>query len=398
MSAEPSRPFASPLQLGGRSIGGWRGLWIFTLAVGAMLFLRDLFNSGAGLSISGDALWGRDFVNVYSAGALTLSGQLELLYSIDAYRQFQLDLFGTGLRYHNYSYPPVTLLYTWLFALLPYPAALLAWLGGTGALFGLAARPYCREAGLPLWAALLAPACLISLWAGHYGFLLGALWLGAFSLLDRRPLLAGLLIGVMVVKPHLAMLIPLVLLRRRAWTAFAAAAATAILLVLLSGAVFGFELWQTYLTETAMVQAAMVDDVGAFFLTMMPTLTPALSIAGLPVGLALAGQAMVALAAIFVLLARLPADPRQAGLATALATFLVLPYAFSYDMTVAGLAGLILFRQALAQGSRGQALIAGVAAFAPMAVMYLNVIPLPVAPLLIAWQLAAIVGLVRWKG
>jgi hypothetical protein len=394
MPAEPSPETSSPART---PIDGWRAFWIFALLIAAMIFLRDLLNTRDGLSISGDALWGRDFVNVYTAGTLTLAGQLDILYSVEAYRAFQLDLFDAGLRYHNYSYPPVTLLYAWLFAWLPYPLALLVWLGGTGVLFALAARPYCRGAGVPMWAALLAPACLINLWAGHYGFLIGALWLGAFHWLDRKPVLAGVLIGLMVVKPHLAVLAPLVLLRQRAWLAFAAAAATAILLVGLSMLLFGMELWRVYLGETALLQAAMVDDVGAFFLTMMPTLSPSLAIIGLPTALALVVQLMVAAGAIVLLLWALPADPRKAGLATAIATFLVLPYAFAYDMTVAGLAGLILFRHALEHGSRGQALLAGLAAFVPIAVMYLNVIHLPVAPVLIGWQLAAILGLVRWK-
>ena len=129
---------------------------------------------------SGQALWGRDFVNVYSSGALALQGRLDILYDVEAYRAFQLGLFDGELQHHNYSYPPVSLLYTWLFALLPYPAAWVAWLALTGAPFASAARPLLRGVGLPGWVALLAPASIINLWAGHYGFLIGALWLFAW--------------------------------------------------------------------------------------------------------------------------------------------------------------------------------------------------------------------------
>ncbi|HWT11461.1 MAG TPA: glycosyltransferase family 87 protein [Allosphingosinicella sp.] len=399
MSAEMTSPLrgpAEPLGVGPRrAVGGWEAFWILAAIVAAAIFLRDLLGTGAGLSIAGEALWGRDFVNVYSSGALVLQGRLELLYDVEAYRAFQLELLDGRLQNHNYSYPPVTLLYTWLFALLPYPAAWIAWLAGTGALFALAARPYLRSAGLPAWAALLAPASLINLWAGHYGFLIGALWLSAWRLLPRRPGTAGILIGLMVVKPHLAVLAPIVLLWRREWRAFAAAAATSVALAAVSAALFGPHLWATYLTETALLQAAMVDDVGAFFLTMMPTPTPALVLLGLPTWAAATLQAVVALAAIVTLLRYLPSDSGQAGLATATATFLVLPYAFAYDMTVAGLAGLILFRAALADGPRLFALAAGTAAFTPMAVIYLNAASLPLGPLLIAFQLLAMLGLLR---
>ena len=235
---------------------GWRIFWALAGAMFAFVIARDVAQTRwSDGSIAGVALWGRDFVNVWTSGTLTLRHQLSILYDVDAYRAFQTGLLGDGVKWHNYSYPPVTLLYTWLFALLPYPAALAVWLGGTGAFFARAARPYMREAGLPGWIAL------------------GGLWLSAFHLLPRRPAAAGALIGLMVVKPHLALLLPLVLLARREYRAFAAAAGTVVGLVALSVLLFGWQSWVTYLTGTARLQASMVGDVGTFFITMMPTLT-----------------------------------------------------------------------------------------------------------------------------
>lgn len=380
-SSEPGRP-------------AWRALWAVTLGIALFLYGRDLLQTrwSDDFSIGGVALWGRDFVNVYTSGALTLQHRLDILYDVQAYRAFQLDLFHQSLHDHNYSYPPVTLLYTWLFALVPYPVALIAWLAGTGALFARAARPYLAKAGLPAWLALLAPASIVNLWAGHYGFLVGALWLFAWHHLPKRPVLAGVLIGLMVVKPHLAVLAPLVLLRRGEWRAMFAAAATVAVLAGVSALLFGTELWVTYLTRTATAQAGMVDDVQTFFATMMPTVTTALAIVHVPTFAALAAQGAVALAAIFVLLKYLPKDSERAGLAAATATFLVLPYAFAYDMTVAGLGGLILLKESLADRRAWFVLAAALAAFLPMAVMWLNPAHFPIAPLLLAFQLAVLTG------
>lgn len=380
-SAEPGRP-------------AWRVLWMLTLGIGLFLYGRDLIQTRwpGDFSIGGVALWGRDFVNVYTSGALALHHRLDILYDVQAYRTFQLGLFHQSLHDHNYSYPPVTLLYTWVFALMPYPLALVAWLGGTGALFVRAARPYLAKAGLSAWLALVAPASIVNLWAGHYGFLVGALWLFAWHHLPKRPVLAGVLIGLMVVKPHLAVLAPLVLLRRGEWRAIAAAAATVAVLVGLSALLFGTDLWVTYLTRTATAQAGMVDDVQTFFATMMPTVTTALAILHVPTFAALAAQGAVALAAIFVLLKYLPKDSERAGLAAATATFLVLPYAFAYDMTVAGLAGLILLQESLDDRRAWLVLAAALAAFLPMAVMWLNPAHLPIAPLLLAFQVAVLIG------
>jgi alpha-1,2-mannosyltransferase len=371
---------------------GWRLFWALAGAMFAFVIARDVAQTRwSDGSIAGVALWGRDFVNVWTSGTLTLRHQLSILYDVDAYRAFQTGLLGDGVKWHNYSYPPVTLLYTWLFALLPYPAALAVWLGGTGAFFARSARPYMREAGLPGWIALAAPACLMNLWTGHYGFLIGGLWLSAFHLLPRRPAAAGALIGLMVVKPHLALLLPLVLLVRRDYRAFAAAAATVVGLVGLSVLLFGWQSWVTYLTGTARLQASMVGDVGTFFITMMPTLTPALATLGVPLPVAGAAQVIVALGAVALLLKRLPQDPHRAALAAATATFLVLPYAFAYDMTVAGLGGLILFRESLSEPHRPSwRLAAGTAALLPIALLWFGALHWPAAPPLLAFQLWAL--------
>lgn len=374
----------------------WAAAWFAAACIAILIFKRDLaMTDWAGdLSIAHQALWGRDFVNVYTSGSLVLNDRLDILYDIEAYRAYQLELFDQGLKYHNYSYPPVTLLYTWLPALLPYTAALALWLGGTGAFFVWAARPYLRGAGLPAWVAILAPASIVNAWAGHYGFLIGGLWLAAFHYLPRRPVLAGILIGCMIVKPHLAILAPIVFLYRREWRAFAAAAFTVVALVGLSILLFGPDLWTIYLTRTAMVQAAMVDDVRTFFIRMMPTIMPSLALAGVGTAVSAAVQIVVALGAIGLLLWRMPKDSEEAGLATATATFLVLPYAFNYDMTVAGLAGLLVLQRGRSGGSIAFTLAAAFAFLVPMSVMYFGLVDIPVGPPALIFQLLALLGLI----
>ncbi|MEA3051845.1 MAG: hypothetical protein QOG72_748 [Sphingomonadales bacterium] len=372
----------------------WTHGWLFALLLASLLFLQDAVQTHftPWPSIRGAAIWGRDFANVYTSGRLALEGRLDLLYDLRGYSAYQDVLFHGALRDHNYSYPPPTLLYTWIFALLPYPVALLAWLSLSVAAFAAAARPYLRDAGLPAWLALIAPATLLNVWAGHYGLLVGALWLGAFHLLPRRPLLAGVLIGLMVVKPHLAVLAPLILARRGEWKAFGAAFATVAGLAALSAAVFGPDLWLTWLGVTVGFQASMVDDVGAYFLMMMPTLVPTFSAFGMPAAAAWTLQILAGAAAIAALLLRMPSDSRSAGLAGGVATFLVLPYAFNYDMTVPGLAALLLFARLRSDPERGAALATGLAFLLPLTVQTFGLLNFP-AP---AFILAALLVLMLW--
>ncbi|HEX8482539.1 MAG TPA: glycosyltransferase family 87 protein [Allosphingosinicella sp.] len=374
----------------------WTLAWGFVLILASLLFLQDALSTHLTPwpSIRGTAIWGRDFANVYTSGNLMLEGRLDILYDLKAYSAYQDALFQGGLRNHNYSYPPPTLLYTWAFALVPYPLALLSWLILTGGAFAAAARPYLRDAGLPGWLALVAPATLLNVWAGHYGLLMGALWLGAFHLLPRRPVLAGILIGLMLVKPHLAVLAPLILARRGDWRAFAAAAATAAALVGVSALAFGPELWRTYLGVTVGVQGAMVDDVGTYFLTMMPTVVPSVSAFGFPGAAAWTLQILAAAGAIGALLLHMPKESRSAGLAGGVATFLVLPYAFNYDMTVPGLAALLMLARLRRDPASGPSFVLLLAFLLPLTVQTFGLLHLP-APALI---LAALLALMLRRG
>jgi alpha-1,2-mannosyltransferase len=368
----------------------WTLAWVFVLILVSLLFVQDVVATHftPSPSIRGQAIWGRDFANVYTSGRLMLEGRLDLLYDLKGYSAYQDVLFQGGLRAHNYSYPPPTLLYTWAFALLPYPVALLSWLLLTGTAFAAAARPYLREAGLPAWLALIAPATLLNVWAGHYGLLIGALWLGAFHLLPRRPVLAGMLIGLMLVKPHLAILAPLILARRGEWRAFAAAAFTAAALVAVSALAFGPDLWRIWLGVTVGVQTAMVDDVGTYFLTMMPTVVPTVSALGFPGAVAWALQLLAGGAAVAGLLLHMPRDSRSAGLAGGVATFLVLPYAFNYDMTVPGLAALLMLARLRREPENGASFILLLAFLLPLIVQTFGLLHLPAPALILAALLA----------
>lgn len=371
------------------------GAWVFVALLAILLFARDALSTHftPWPSIRGYAIWGRDFVNVWTSGKLLLQDRLDLLYDIHGYRAYMDSLFPNALRDHNYSYPPPTLLYTWVFALLPYLAALALWIAATGAAFVAAARPYLKQAGIPTWVAIVTPAAIANIWAGHYGLIIGALWLGAFHLLPRRPVLAGVMIGLMLMKPHLAILAPLILIRRGDWRAFAAAAVTLLLLVGASILLFGIEMWQTYLTRTAVVQVNMVDDVGTFFITMMPTVMPATAMVGIPNGWGWAIQILVALGAIAALLAWMPKDSRTAGLAGGVATFLVLPYGFNYDMTVPGLAALLVLHGLDKDAPLRLSLPAALAFSLPLSVMAFAFFRIEIGPPLLIFLLWALLRL-----
>lgn len=351
------------------------------------LFGRDLLRFDDGRVATG-AFWGRDFINVWTAGRLLLEGRLSLLYDMAAYHTWQVAQFGE-IGVHNFSYPPLVLPLMLPFGALPYPVALAAWLAFTGALFVHAARPWWREAtGWPAWAVLLTPAATINIWAGHYGFLIAALLLYGWRALERgRPHLAGLCFGLLAIKPHLAVLVPLVLLVRGEWRAIAAAAATVGALVGASVLLFPPVLWAEYLGVTAGVQAAMIDAGDGFFRYMSTSLATALIAAGMSKGTALAAQALAAAVAMaLVARAARHARLRDVALLAATATFLVLPYAFNYDLTLSAMAAAMLLARPLGAVDQRLALGGFMAAQVGMALIAAG---LPGMPMLLAGLLVA---------
>jgi hypothetical protein len=152
--------------------------------------------------------------------------------------------------FHPWVYPPYTLLLALPFGLMPW------WLsyGGFQALsFGAMAaalRPWANGSShywLLLGGVALCPAAAYTVGAGQNSFLSAALVLGGVWLLDRRPIAAGVLMGLLAFKPQLGLLIPVALVAAGAWRAVAGATAAVMLLLVTSLAVPGIPTWQGWL-------------------------------------------------------------------------------------------------------------------------------------------------------
>lgn len=357
MKSNPDRALATE----GSRLAAWLP-WLLGGCFVIVLALRDLMSIDQGV-IGGAAYWGRDFINVWTGGNLLLADRPDVIYDLAAYPEYQRGLFG-DIDPHYYSYPPITFPLATLFAALPYPFALALWLGGTGALFVVAARPWWPDrAGWPVLA-LLTPAALVNIWAGHYGFLVGALFLFGWRRIDDRPILAGVFFGLMLIKPHLAVLVPLVLILRGDWRVIASGAITVVALIGLTLLLYGADPWAEYLTRTSAMQASLIDAQGMFFRLMTPSLAASAIMLGASWPVALGLQAVLATGGIGMVviatLRRVPLD--RIALLAASCTFLVLPYSFNYDMTVVMIGALaLMIRIDLSEGERKLAMLGFVA-------------------------------------
>jgi alpha-1,2-mannosyltransferase len=316
--------------------------WVLGGAFIVCFAIHDYLVTDHGI-INHTLYWGRDFINVWTGGHLVREGRLGVLYDLKAYFAYQRSLFGP-IGPHNYSYPPVSYPLAAAFSVLPYWASLVAWTGSTGALFVYASRKWWPKGSGPVWLAVLTPAAIVNIWAGHYGFLVGALFLLGWTSLDEHPRRAGVLFGLMLIKPHLAVLVPLALLIRREWTALGAAAATVAALLTATILCFGWQPWAEFLFRTSGEQASLIDAHDSFCRLMSTSTATALMGLGGGWGVALAAQAVVALGGIVMVsvAAWRRMRTRELAFLTGTCTFLVLPYAFNYDLTVVCVGALAL--------------------------------------------------------
>lgn len=243
-----------------------------------------------------------------------------------------------GVGFAPWLYPPTFILVIAPLAYLPYLLSWVVWLAATAIPY-LAAIRRILPAPLAWPFALAAPPAFFNTMYGQTGFLIAGLIGLGLALLDRRPLWAGLLIGLASVKPHFGVLIPLALIAGGHWRTFVAATLTVIGTVIASVLAYGDDPWFGFIGTTLFNLGGFA--AGAYNFHAMTTVLSSLRLAGFAQETAwLAQSASAALMAVVVAWAwwrgRTRSDTR--GLQAAilcLATPLALPMVYLYDLVLA---------------------------------------------------------------
>lgn len=308
----------------------------FSVLVGLM-YLKSVWTLGDdGLSRTTQRLPYWDFSNLWAGGRLILDGHMDWLFDPEKYRAWLRSVFSPALPDQEWSYPPTLFFIAVPLGTLPIFPAYLIWITGT---------LYCLHRALRLLRlpvllhvmALLAPAVWMNTAFGQNGALTAALLLGGLALLPSRPILAGALLGLLAIKPHLAILAPFAVLASRNWHAFFAAAATSLGLTLLTGLVFGFAVWGEFLNVTMPLMSGIME---APYPQSYHSHAVTAFIVGRWLGIGLSGS--YAVQAVFTLMAALTcaviwrpssSQPHERRVAlTALLSIVATPYGYSYDM------------------------------------------------------------------
>ena len=289
--------------------------------------------------------FGDDWLNYWSGAYLALHGRAAEIYDLAAFHAFQQTIVGSPLDFYHYSYPPVLLLMSAPFALMPFVPGLFVWLAASWYAFYRALR-LAMPGRSVLLLALAAPAVLINAVGGQNGCWTAALLGGGLSLRERRPYLAGVLFGLMIYKPQLGLLIPVALLAGRQWRAFAAASVTVAVLLIASALCFGADVWAEYLRNLALLRQTVLEDGSGVWHRFVSVFVAARRL-GAPVEAAYAIQAvagaLACIAVAWVWFRDTPAGVKNAVLL--LGTCLATPYLQDYDLVFGAMVVAWLWQQ-----------------------------------------------------
>src|SRR5579884_1125906 len=235
------------------------------LSIGYLVFLAACYVKGYWLVEPNGSVMANDFVNVWAAGHQALQGNAAAAYDPKIHKAIEDAVVGHHFEgEYPWNYPPFFLFVAGGLALLPILAANAVWLLLTFPLYLATMLGIIRERAGLLFACAF-PGILANATAVQNGFLTAALIGGGLLWLERRPLLAGLLIGCLTFKPHLGLLFPLVLIVGGHWRAVATATGTALVLIGASYLVFGAETWVAFVHALpATSQAALAEGRADF--------------------------------------------------------------------------------------------------------------------------------------
>jgi hypothetical protein len=279
-------------------------------------------------------LLGNDFRVFWTASRLGLDGHGIDAYDIEHLFPLQHSV-APGLHYakpwQQWFYPPPFLLAVLPLALLPYYPSFLLF-NAAGLCFYLRAL----RAAIPLRAAavvaLSSPAVLLTVVNGQNAFFTAGLAGLGLTLLERRPSLAGIMIGLLVVKPHLALLFGVALIAGRAWRALCWSVCSGLTLLGASVLLFSPQSVMAFLKQIQIAKS--FAEQGLLPIDKMPTVFAALRLLGVQVSTANWVHAVVALlvaVAVGWLWIR-QASPYLRKAALVLGCLLISPHLFDYDL------------------------------------------------------------------
>ena len=347
----------------------WRVACFFAFAIYAGFALLLVFTVEDGTDSAGSPV-GYDFSAYYEAAQFARHGEAARAYDDDAMIAAETARFPRSTTKLPWNYPPLFQTILLPVAVLPYFVALAVW---TSLLFAAHAA-FARQVASPasLWPLLVFPGAGINLMLGANGLLLALFVCAGLTLLERRPHAAGALFALALFKPHLALLLPIVLLATRRYRALTAMSASAVVFALVTTLFTGTASWAAFFAKAMLAGGiATSSSSGWSRVPTVFTLAKVLGAGDLAAGVI---HAVVALAATGAVIWVWRADAKPLARAGALAAglLLVTPYARIYDFALLFFPVAALFEEVRLETRTGDRWLLAAAWWSPLVGLFVR--------------------------
>jgi hypothetical protein len=246
-----------------RRVGDWR--WprsarqarthsILVAVVLWVLAIITMTTGGGNRSIAGP-IKGADFLQLYTVGSLARTHKTALLYNFPELHRAQVALVPeSGPELYLPVYPPQAALIFAPLTVFPYRVALLIWIAVTVAFFAVIVYSVCRSVGWissdPVFvisaAAAFPPFWSLVLHGQSTIVILIGFWAGWLALEGRRPFLAGVAFGLLLLKPQFALVLAPTAVICGEWALISGAVASIAFQVSCVGLLLGWQVLKAY--------------------------------------------------------------------------------------------------------------------------------------------------------
>jgi hypothetical protein len=296
----------------------------------ALIYFQKIWSDYQGQTPGHPPAFG-DFFALWSYAKIATDHPVAELYDSVTLHARQVALGMAPSEQNPFPYPPIFMLFLRPISLLPYGAAYIAWTIGTLALFIWVIVGTCSRLPLCVIGVAVSPVTVIAIASGQSGFLAAALVTAGLRLAGSRPILSGILIGMLGYKPQIGLLVPIALAAAGLWRVFGAACLTLIGLSVTATVAFGSAVWPAWISMLP-AYSRWFDSVTGL-LKFKPTVIANLDMAGVALPIAEGIQAVVAIVvASLVWGCFRRGTGRLAPAALLVGTFLTTPHAFVYDL------------------------------------------------------------------
>jgi hypothetical protein len=293
-----------------------------------------------------------DFGCFWSGAIATLTGNASEVYNYSYFSDLQVSLFGAqvaaGQAFH-WLYPPTFLIYIIPLGTLPFLAAYVVWILSTFSLSLVGLRKTTQK---PL-TVLLAVAPGPVLWTvrlGQTGFLAVGLMSLSLAVIEKRPLVGGMILGLLSYKPQLGILFPIVLVSTGHWRAVLGAGFSCIALGTATTWLFGVGIWTEFLQSIAYADPRLMPARN-----ILPNLQTAYGLAiwaGASVVSARTTAIIVGLGTTLLtcLIWRRPVSNSLKAAAISSGALIATPYLLPYDLTILAVPVTFLLKEVRSTG------------------------------------------------